>query len=711
MSTKPALRRKRPNRWRRPKSRRPRRRLHGELKPGGGGTTGYYFDFNTGTSCEGGGNTNAMTASSGKVEAEVGELQPHTKYLFCLVATNNYGATVGRALSYETPTEAPTIEAESVSASVRSATVSAKVGTRNTQSTYYFEYGPNSSYDSRTAPIALAADGSTVGVSAQLTGLAPNTEYHFRLVVTNANDETTEGQDSAFRTLTVGIAGLPDERVYEMVTSPGVAEDVYVPETFGGHESEEGEKNGFETTATFEVAADGSGVTYPAQALAKGFGQAQNGNQNLAERSPTGGWTQMLLQPPARVNTRYEGFSSNLAVGVLVSGFPPVAEEYELLPPLSAEAPGGGYEDLYECEDSKAPCTDTESKALPQNPYRPLFTSNPALNRSPEGPQPFGTSSKYATTLRTAPMFAGGSQSFGDLLFEANDALLAGNGALEGELEEDVKREIANNEDTNYLYDSVEGKLNLVDVAPDGKVMPNATFGGRPQPNLDGPDFSNVISADGNRVYWTDQATLTLYLRENPGQPQSPLDSQGACTVRTDACTIQVSPGAAQYRGASENGRYAFYVEGGELYRFDAEPAAGGEARETLAGAGAKVRGVLGTSKDGDVVYFAAEGVLAGSNSEGAAPQEGEPNLYMWRAGGMPVFVATLSLEDGREVKPYETGNSPYEGFGDWSPSLGLRTARVTGDGGGGLHVQPEPELGGVSPWISKRGVGRGVRV
>ena len=42
-------------------------------------------------------------------------------------------------------------------------------------------------------------------------------------------------------------------------------------------------------------------------------------------------------------------------------------------------------------------------------------------------------------------------------------------------------------------------QLSLVDVSPEGKVVPGATFGAPPfgDAGKDAPDFSGVISADG----------------------------------------------------------------------------------------------------------------------------------------------------------------------------------------------------------------------
>ena len=76
--------------------------LEGTLGSGGGGTTGYYFAYNAGASCEGGANTTPGAATAGVVQTEVSELKPHTTYTFCLVATNKFGLSSGPGVSFET---------------------------------------------------------------------------------------------------------------------------------------------------------------------------------------------------------------------------------------------------------------------------------------------------------------------------------------------------------------------------------------------------------------------------------------------------------------------------------------------------------------------------------------------------------------------------------------------------------------------------------
>ena len=667
--------------------------LEGELNSGGteGGLT-YQFDYNnTSGTCVGGQSTVPVEVAEAKqlhVSGAAVGLEPNNTYRFCLVATNMFGEQIqGNEVSLQTGRQAPVIAGVSVTNTTSSeATVNAEIYPYGEATTYRVEYGPTNTYGTSTPEASISAQHGPADIQTQLTGLTPNSEYHYRILTTN-HTGSEQSPDATFTTseaIAVGSQGLPDNRAYEMVTPPFNEDaNVYVPYSYGL--SNESVKGSVQTFHLFQVAGDGSGVAYIGDATSgggNGEGGTGIGNQFLASRLAGGGWVTKSIQPPGAFVTKYEGFSSDLSVGVLESGTP--AEPKDL--PLSEEALGGGYQVLY-------------ARAASIDAYRPLFTKAVQPTRI-TGFGSNNTVNRFDADS-SSPVFAGGSASFSDLLFEANDALLGGDGVLESELQRDVKAEIAKGENKNYLYDSVEGKLSLVDVSPEGRVVPDATIGAPPDAYplyLNPPNFGGAISADGNRVYWSSLETTGenlnviedimerptgLYLRENPGDPQSPVVN-GKCSVPSDACTVQVSAGEAQYWASAANGRYAFYSEAGGLYRFDAEPGPGSSSKRVLANPDAGVMGVLGASEDGEDVYFVATGILAGGNSEGADPVEGELNLYLSHGGDSPVFIATLSVGDGIGALPFSALEGGGAGqFGDWQAGLGHRTARVTGDGAG----------------------------
>ena len=122
-------------------------------------------------------------------------------------------------------------------------------------------------------------------------------------------------------------------------------------------------------------------------------------------------------------------------------------------------------------------------------------------------------------------------------------------------------------------------------------------------------------------------------------------------------------------------------VNGCNLYMFEGL-AGGGRVVDVSAGDvsgdGPEVQGVVASSADGSHVYFVAKGVLAGANSEGSAPAEGQDNLYVYERdeaypAGRMAFIATLPGDKAEQPKELpETAQ--------WTARVG-KAANVTPDG------------------------------
>ncbi len=623
------------------------------------------------------------------VHAKLKNLTPNALYHYRLKASNGTVAPHGVEYGSDQTFGPPQLsEQAAVDVGVNGVTLTAQLDPEQSATSYYVEYATaadEACFVSKTCPRTaeqFAGAGSALApLSEALAGLLAQTAYRFRFVASNSSG-VSYGSVVGFTTFAAtppGLLGLPDGRGYEMVSAPGAVDaEAYVPKVQLGSEFAHATEGLFEP---FQAAPDGDGVAYagsPSGPAGSGGAEGSGeGNEFLARRCagaagcPSNGWESSDVQPPGPANAAgYTAFSGGLSAGFLRSSDPS---------PLSSSVPEGGYEVLY-------------ARAASGEGYDPLFSVTP-----PNRPGGIGTSPGVFH-----PVFAGASESSGAAIFGANDALIPGAGKLEVELRKDVEAELAASEDSDYLYDSVGGRLSLVDVLPDGKLAPDATFGA---PNLpqglytegSPPDFSHVISADGLRVFWSDAAG-EVFARENPTQPQSPV-VKGKCTVLADACTVQLSEGAARFWTATPEGEYAFYVENEKLYRFNfakletLEEGAKSEvkdleaAREVLAGEGvaresAGVQGVIGSSENGETVYFVANGVLtANANGQGASAVAGQPNLYREDAG-VTTLVATLAAGDNgnRWYNPVTSTNGVV--FGDWEPGLGTRTAEVTPDGG-----------------------------
>jgi hypothetical protein len=80
-----------------------------------------------------------------------------------------------------------------------SATLTGKVNPNGARTTYFFQYGASTLYGSTTGPTDAGAGTGTKAAAADLTGLAPFTKYHYRLVAQNSKG-TTVGGDRTFTT-------------------------------------------------------------------------------------------------------------------------------------------------------------------------------------------------------------------------------------------------------------------------------------------------------------------------------------------------------------------------------------------------------------------------------------------------------------------------------------------------------------------------------
>ena len=88
------------------------------------------------------------------------------------------------------------------------ATLAGTVTPRSQATTYSFEWGLTTGYGSSTATSSAGSGSSTQSVTALVSGLAPATTYHFRVVATNAAG-TTLGADRTFTTSAPPPFALP----------------------------------------------------------------------------------------------------------------------------------------------------------------------------------------------------------------------------------------------------------------------------------------------------------------------------------------------------------------------------------------------------------------------------------------------------------------------------------------------------------------------
>jgi hypothetical protein len=627
-------------------------RLNGILNPQGKSEPGHYQFWYAAspTECRGGAAAPSAPAPANgnpneAVEATATELSPATTYDVCLVAESDHGEEVqGVPVTFTTLTAAPSVsQGEVVSIGGQTANVKASIGPGGLATSYHAELITQAQFDASgwseatrvpETDAELPATSDPLPVAETLNGLQPATGYRFRFVATNSLG-TTEGPETTFTTPRAGNEGfaLPDGRVEELVSSSGSAGEPYPPAT---------PPLGFRTITDrlFQAAADGDAMTYAGEpGLSGGTGESGPGLgvQWMATRTSEG-WRNEVITPTNTQFSSYQWFSSDLSTAIL---------DGRLQPPLVSEALVG-CQDLY-----------VRPEATPT--YTPVFNASGAAEHCGH------------------PLYAGSSQT-GVQIFQSEAALTPNAQAITELLPGHLSghQQIGTPDEACMfgcnLYASLDGRLILVNVV-EGAAVPGATFGGYPDEDSKSfTDFSNAISLDGSRIFWTDT--------------QLGAKMEHVYVLENGSSTVQVSgAGPAQYWTATPDGRYAFYTEAGELWRFDTST----NTRMQLAGPSADVEGVIGvnqTGGDGEDLYFVAAGVLSStSNARGERPSQGQPNLYL-RHDGATVFIVTLSPKDNQITTGGEGAG------GDWQPNIGQRTAEVTLNGDNLIFESVQPLTG-----------------
>ena len=159
-----------------------------------------------------------------------------------------------------------------------------------------------------------------------------------------------------------------------------------------------------------------------------------------------------------------------------------------------------------------------------------------------------------------------------------------------------------------------------------------------------------------------------------------------------DSETFKVGEGAT-FAGLAEGGSRIFYMEGGQLWRFDA--LAGTKTAFNSSGIAVPVN----VSGDGSSAYFVSTSVLTTkANPSGAKAKAGQRNLYLSREG-LVSFVGTVTERD--VIGEFARGIEWIDGLGLWTAAVGRRQAEVparTSSDGSVLLFQSRAPLTGYDP-------------
>jgi hypothetical protein len=240
--------------------------LNGTINPGNVASS-YYFEYGTGlaygkrTPVVGGtaaGSGNVPVAASASVDG----LQPNKTYHYRIVGFNASGSIVGQDETLTTAVAPPTPDGSSPlgglpafasAVTPRSATLHGTVNANNSSAGWHFEYGTTTAYGS-TPFGGFLSDGDDQPVASALTGLEPDTLYHFRVVTGSGFllDDPQYGADQTFftspaagggarhvstrrATLTATINPHGSATTYHFNYGPTASYGASTPEVDGGH--------------------------------------------------------------------------------------------------------------------------------------------------------------------------------------------------------------------------------------------------------------------------------------------------------------------------------------------------------------------------------------------------------------------------------------------------------------------------------------------
>jgi hypothetical protein len=613
-----------------------------------------------------------------------------------------------------------------------SATLNARINPEGSEETRSrFEYGQTVAYGATSAEETLAPGFVDQAVASSLGGLKPDTEYHFRVVVTNVLGQTAFGPDHTF--VTLPPVSVESESVLDVnATSAklvaelnphglsttyhfqyGLAADYEASVPVPDGDAGEGEvASSFtntvqnlrpESTYHYRVVAenalgivDGPDQTFETQGAASAALLDGRAWELVSPPNKHGAALEALSEEGAAIEAAEDG--SGLAY---VATGPPdehpagnrssqfsellghriaagVWTNQDIATPHSAPAglfSGASSEYLLFSSDLSASVVEPQGatplapQATERTPYRRDSRGDYTPLVSPEN-VPLGTRFGGEEVL---PEQFGSGVSFVTGTGDLSDIVLRSRAALVDGFETAGEYNI---------YEWSNGRLTPVSVLPDGSSSDEEGGASVGDANS-GVRFA--VAAGGARVFFSTE--VHLYLRD--------IGRDETVRVDTPEPGVRVSAGTPVFQLASRDGTRVFFSDTArltsdstakplepDLYECVIVPkgTAMGCVLKDLsvderAGEGADLQGtVLGADDSGRFVYFAARGDLAPGAASGACPgrpEESCVNLYVYDTlEGTRRLVAVLSEQD-----------DPDWGVGGSSEDLGELTARVSPNG------------------------------
>jgi hypothetical protein len=433
----------------------------------------------------------------------------------------------------------PEVVTESVAHTTSiSSILQAQINPRGSTTNYRFQYLTQAQYEANGGGFALGAvevpisavDLGGSGVAAEpVSGLEPDTAYRFRVVAENECNGSGDspcvgfGVPASFRTYPLTMAGLPDQRAYELV-SPAQKDggEVFPADPSTSSCLAECKPPGFTgiySVFPMESTPGGDAVSYMGFPFSPTEGAATF-NSYISRRTATG-WHTTAMSPRRLNNQSSLAYSDSLGDGAITMGEPELAE--------SAPA---GYRNLY--------LQDAEDPAAVQ----PVLTKElfETLQHSPHS-RPYREKQDFHLA------YQGHSPEFAAQYFTANDSLTS-TAAYAPEPEDPGQT----GED---LYEVRGGNLALVNVLPgNAAVAPGASFASA------SPD-THAVSTGGYRVFW--EAGGRLYVREDNRTTREVHHAGSFLAASPDGLEVLLSDGCLYSLATAECGADLTQGQGGFL--------------------------------------------------------------------------------------------------------------------------------------------------
>jgi PKD repeat protein len=199
--------------------------LNSTVNPNGGATTVFFqwgltTNYDHQTPAQSIGSATVSLHVSSALSTTLDGLAPSATYHYRVVASNVVGMVSDGDASFTVPAAPVALTQAASGITGNGATLNASVSPSGVDTTVAFQWGATTNYGNSTADQAIGNGTNFVAVTSALTGLTPGQLIHFRVVASNANGTTTDG-DRFFITppLNAGSA-LQFDGVDDLVSVP-----------------------------------------------------------------------------------------------------------------------------------------------------------------------------------------------------------------------------------------------------------------------------------------------------------------------------------------------------------------------------------------------------------------------------------------------------------------------------------------------------------